>query len=583
MATVVFMLLIYLPKAKDWIGPDNDDSMRLVEVRDWLAGQGWFDLMQYRLGLEGGTLMHWSRLIDAPIGFLIRLFSLFMPVEIAEGMAATVWPLLLIAPLLLAVGFAGQRLGGAKAGTQTMHIALGLGALFTFICGKFRPGAIDHHNVQLGLGIGIAALLADRNASRAGHAVAGVLVAVAIAIGAETMPVVAVACLCVALRWIWLGQAFAPAARAFGLSLAVAVSAAFVGNVPPHLYSSVTCDNLSLGFYSLAAIGGIGLFGLACLPARANLAMRTTAALVFGALLGAVAIIVAPQCLGSPLANLDPLLVELWLSSVTEALPVTAEIRLEPEAVPSLYFVGLLAIFICIARIKQGRERGAHLLFLALVGVSWGVSLVQVRGTFFASLLSIPPFALLIADLQRKVRANQKDIKATVAFVLTTLAAVPVAWGVFGVGVKFVVTSIGADTPTIAKGDPDACGNAADMAALRTITPGVVASPSNSGVEILRFTRHRVLTAPYHRNQAGMLAELRIGMADPAEAETLLKSAGVSVVALCKSDPQTENLISLKPGGLYAALARGQVPAYLSPVGSEGKFELFRVNVSASQ
>ena len=29
--------------------PDSDDAMRLVQVRDLLAGQGWFDMVQHRL------------------------------------------------------------------------------------------------------------------------------------------------------------------------------------------------------------------------------------------------------------------------------------------------------------------------------------------------------------------------------------------------------------------------------------------------------------------------------------------------------------------------------------------------------
>src|SRR5690606_33419820 len=45
-------------------GTDNDSVMRLVQVRDLIAGQGWLDLHQYRMGLEGGFLMHWSRLVD---------------------------------------------------------------------------------------------------------------------------------------------------------------------------------------------------------------------------------------------------------------------------------------------------------------------------------------------------------------------------------------------------------------------------------------------------------------------------------------------------------------------------------------
>src|SRR3546814_19680521 len=46
---------------------DTDDAMRMAQVRDLLAGQGWWDLTQYRVNpADGGVLMHWSRIVDAP-------------------------------------------------------------------------------------------------------------------------------------------------------------------------------------------------------------------------------------------------------------------------------------------------------------------------------------------------------------------------------------------------------------------------------------------------------------------------------------------------------------------------------------
>ncbi|HLW92521.1 MAG TPA: hypothetical protein VKS78_14645, partial [Roseiarcus sp.] len=45
---------------------NTDDAMRMVEVRDWLAGQAWFDLHQYRLDPPGGVFMHWTRVLDVP-------------------------------------------------------------------------------------------------------------------------------------------------------------------------------------------------------------------------------------------------------------------------------------------------------------------------------------------------------------------------------------------------------------------------------------------------------------------------------------------------------------------------------------
>ena len=58
--------------------PDTDDVMRLVQVRDLLGGQGWFDLYQHRMNPPEGTLMHWSRLVDAPLAG-VREIAFFPP------------------------------------------------------------------------------------------------------------------------------------------------------------------------------------------------------------------------------------------------------------------------------------------------------------------------------------------------------------------------------------------------------------------------------------------------------------------------------------------------------------------------
>src|SRR3990167_2986593 len=79
-AAVIASLLIVslLSGSFGKIGPDGDDVMRLVQVRDLLNGQGWFDLVQPRLGPEGGTLMHWSRLVDLPIAAIAAPLQTFI-------------------------------------------------------------------------------------------------------------------------------------------------------------------------------------------------------------------------------------------------------------------------------------------------------------------------------------------------------------------------------------------------------------------------------------------------------------------------------------------------------------------------
>ena len=69
----------------------TDDAMRLVEVRDLLNGQGWFDLTQHRLNPPDGVVMHWSRLIDLPLALLIRAGETVLSAPLAERVAAVVW------------------------------------------------------------------------------------------------------------------------------------------------------------------------------------------------------------------------------------------------------------------------------------------------------------------------------------------------------------------------------------------------------------------------------------------------------------------------------------------------------------
>jgi hypothetical protein len=64
--------------------PDTDDAMRLVQVRSFLSGQGWFDLHQARFDPPAGYDSHWSRLIDAGLAGLFIAFKTFVDPALAE-------------------------------------------------------------------------------------------------------------------------------------------------------------------------------------------------------------------------------------------------------------------------------------------------------------------------------------------------------------------------------------------------------------------------------------------------------------------------------------------------------------------
>ncbi|MBB4183621.1 hypothetical protein GGE07_000234 [Sinorhizobium terangae] len=571
---VIAFFLVRMLYAEDYVGRDNDDAMRLVQVRDLLAGQSWFDLTQTRLGLDGGTLMHWSRLIDLPLAALIALFEPIAGPERAEMIALAIWPFLLVFPLLTVMGLAGRRIGGP----QCMHFCLGLTAIFVATSNRFLAGAIDHHNVQLVLAATMVAMVVDQRYRVINFAIAGAAAALALAIGVETTPFVAVVCLVVAVIWACEGQVFAAAAAAFGAALATTVSAAFFLTVSPDLYRTVTCDSLSIAFYALSMTGGVLLAVAAAVASRLARPARFAVLAGNGVVAAGVLLGIAPECLRNPLSDLDPLLRELWLDRVIEARSFLFIAGQDSGSLGGFYAAGLLAAGLCLWRIWRGERAGLSLILLAVVAVNWGIALMQVRAAVFSNLLSILPISLLLVDLRSRMMQGRGGPFASGIYALAVLASVPAVWALAG---ELTVNGTKEMGGGAANGQKKAerCYSAAAMADLQKIKPTLVVDPSNMGASILRFTAHRALSAPYHRNPQGMLAELRIGLAAPGEAAGMLKALGEPVLAFCADDPQTRTIVEREPKGFYGRLAAGEIPDFLEPlpVTAETGVKLFRL------
>src|SRR5689334_5445305 len=159
-ATIVVALGLPAIKTGVFDTLSTDDALRLVEVRDLLAGQGWFDLTQYRLD-PPGIVMHWSRIVDAPLAMLILLFRPLLGQHLAEGLTLVLWPSLLMgAALWLAATIASRACAPAdrkRAKLAAILVtALSIPALI-----HFRSGAIDHHNLQIVLLLGFVLCISD--------------------------------------------------------------------------------------------------------------------------------------------------------------------------------------------------------------------------------------------------------------------------------------------------------------------------------------------------------------------------------------------------------------------------------------
>jgi hypothetical protein len=570
-ATVAAQLLAAFGRGDTLLS--TDDAMRLAEVRDFLAGQGWFDLTQNRLDPPGGVAMHWSRLVDLPLALLIRAGEVALAPPLAERAVLVLWP----AMLLLGFLAGGARLARELGGEAAARLALLFAALSAPVLQHFRPGAIDHHNVQLVLlmwSLALAAPLAARQA-----VLAGLLAALSLTVGVELAPAIAALAAAVALRRVAAGAPARSATIAFGMSFAAATAMLFAATVPPSRYGAPACDALSVVHVAAAALGGLGLAALAALPAlaaaRTRLAAAGALALLLGALLGGA----FPACMGDPYGHLDPRLNALWLAYVNEARSLSALLRDLPQEVPAYYGPPAAAFVFGVLACRRDNStiRGRWIVALAVLAILFAVSLWQMRGTAAANAVAA---AVLPAALLRRCPSDRPVFLGFGRAALTgALLLNPVAMIAIGSAGARALDVLGvAPRPTLISGGPAACVAASDYAPLARLPKGRVLGFIDAGPFLISETPHAAFAAPYHRNAAGNTAALDLWLGPAAAAQARLAALDVGYIAFCPGAPERYNYAAAAPQGLAAALGRGEVPDFLERVPLTGtSLMLFRV------
>ena len=539
-------------------GPDGDDVMRLVQIRDLLAGQGWFDLYQYRLGPDGGTLMHWSRIPDLPIVILTGLFDVFLPQETALAWAISVWPPLSILFVLAGLTLAARKLDGRKLLVFTFIVALPV--LFAHF--RFQSGALDHHNLQLGfLTIAVGASL-DRQATPKSMVLSAIMLALSVAVGIELYPFVAVICGFHALDWALRGSSVRHGTIAFGLALAGMAAVCFFATVQPSLWGRVYCDSYSIISFLALAIGGTGLALAAAFLSGKDVRARFSGLVGVGLACGVVFVFQGPQCLANPIDVLAPDVREIWFNSITEARPMFAQEGGRWPFVAYAMGTSVVALGVSIHGIIRGRDIRTHILFALLLAMAIVLMLYQVRFYAFGSLLAIVPCAIWVSDVYTRGR---EEGGSRIAYLAPLVLSNPALWAL----PPTLIMPLPQDTSS----EELACLSDKTLAALSSVPPGMILSDANIGSYLLNETPHSVMSANYHRDTAGIGASLDAFGRPPADVPVLLTENQVDYVLLCPGAPENKTFTALRPEGFLARLVAGDVPPWLQPVGPDPKDE----------
>src|SRR6266481_3673958 len=532
----------------------TDDAMRLVEVRDLINGQGWFDLFQHRLDPPGAS-MHWSRVVDVPLAALILLLRPLIGTHGAETVTLFLWPLLLFAAALVLAAAIARQLGGI---TNAQITAVVLAVLSAPALIHFRPGAIDHHNAQIVLLLALVLLTSQIEQSAVKAALGGLAASLSLAIGIEMLPAIAAIGIAVFGLFIWRGASVSRQIGAFGAALAASSLLLASALLPLPSLALPVCDAFGGPVLLLVAGGGISLMVMVAIDRRHStlrlrLATGTASAII---LVGAFLSLFA-GCLASPYAQLDPLVTSFWVDRVVESMSLATMLQLTPQKVLGFYGFPVMTMGFASAALMRSNPpvRFRWILGMMTLAALVALGVWEMRVTAAAAMVAAPIFAASLAILWPTLAAGRN-------LVLLALALSPASFAALGLSAKPLIDVIFKPQMTIAERHASACRSVSDVASMTQLPKGRVMASIDLGPLILADTDHAVFAAPYHRNNDGNVAMLKLMLAPVSTARQILSDRRVDYVVICSTAPE-QDLVKFAPDGLAARLGRGETPDFL--------------------
>jgi hypothetical protein len=400
---------------------------------------------------------------------------------------------------------------------------------------------------------------------------AGLFAALSLAIAIENLPFIMVLMAVYPVAYAVQGAPMRAALVWIGAGFASSLAVLYALFQSPALWGANFCDALSAVHIRAALAGGAAMVLLAAFDRwrKPGPGERMLATGVAG-LLAALPLFFDRQCFLDPFSGLDPLVREIWLSNVREALSIRETLSIHPEGfwvwvMP--WAVGAAAIGLA-ALVERGLTRVRYMALLALTLVGCATACYMVR-----SISSVSPLAILggvWAVMRVRQWRDKEDLRAAIMMLLTLAPFTVVAW---------VLLFPLAEKPEEKGQDKtlEDCNAEKSHAPLRTLPRGLMLTLTDLGPFVLVHTNHSVMAGPYHRNNHGNRLMLDILMAAPDTAREMLRGAGVRYIAICDATNKGGLIKARAPEGLSAAIANETPLDWLRPIKLETPLSVFEV------
>jgi hypothetical protein len=556
----------------------NDDYMRLVQVRDWIGGQGWFDLHQYRLNPADPLFSHWARLSDVLIGVPIKLLSPLIGQPNAEMVVLAVYPSALLLLAFYLIFKIARRIDDnvVKAFPIAVMTISSIALLM-----PFNITRIDHHGLQMVIAMAACLCILKSETSPKAMIGAGLLCGVGLYVGIESAPFIAAASAACGLIWVFDEPSANKRIRYFGAALAASTAFCILIGTAPSRWTVPSCDAVSIVYLALTGLVG-GAFWLLSFTSRLVTSKSIRFGLIAGLGISALLLTIAlfPNCLKGPYADVDPVLTELWLKNVNEAGPFHVYLFDNPVTGIAIVSVPMLAL---IGHWIYHRQTGNGLTLVArtitvFMLACFAVSLVQLRAMAITACFAIPFAAYLLSA--GFIWANKYKLKVLRVLVKTSFVMLlcPLSIGIL-LGLPFAAPPVNAAAEVADDDDIQGCAHPNTLRNLNKLPVGTVLTQIDLGAPILKHTELSVTSAPYHRNTVGITYALDMFVGDQEKALTAIRDSKADYVIACKANSETDGQIKYSPNGMLAKMIDGYVPEGLErlDIGQGDSLMIFRV------
>ena len=547
---VAVLLIAGLPAILGRQFNEGDDIMRLLQVRDWLAGQSWFDVSQYRIDAPYGSGMHWSRLVDVPLAAMIVLLAPIFGQPAAEHVAAVVVPLATLWLAVLLIGRIAWKIGDEEAtGLACLSAAIAAPLLH-----QMRPMRIDHHGWQIVLFMLAVNALMARDARRGGWILGGAL-ALWLNISMEALPMVLGFGAILLVRWLrcwgdrlWLTSMMQ--ALAAGSALLFLMTRGLAAGMP-------MCDAVAPAHIAALAIAAIGATGLARTETPRPL-LFTLLVLGTCAVTGVVVLLqIAPQCAGGSFAGMDPMARDIWLANVIESQPLWHH----PAHLAAQILIPALVAIVVSLRLAARSSAWLHRWYLeytALLLAALAMAVLLPRSSGLVAALAAVPIGIQMKQWLRQLRKLNrpgKQAMAVAGMVASLLPAMP-------------LTLLMQAAPSHASAPPgvaESCDVRGALAALGD-EPANILAPIDMGPAILLDSPHRVVATAHHRAHKGIGDTIRAFSGSDEAAHQILARRRIGFVMMCPGQAEVQFYRQMNGSNFADNLAEGTAPDWLMPI-----------------